>query len=48
MKELMRRGFRERKAYIIEVDVYATIVREYKVSYRICTLYRLGVIVESV
>lgn len=32
---------------IVEVNVYAAVMREYKVSDSVCPLYRLGVIVEG-
>lgn len=35
-------------ATIVEVDVDTAIMGEYEVSYSVCTLYRLGIIVEGV
>lgn len=43
-----RIGPRKKRTYIVEVDIDATVMREYEVSDGICPLYRLGVIVESV
>ena len=41
-------GFRTRRTYIVEVDVYPAIVRKYKVADGVCPLYGLGVVVEGV
>ena len=38
----------EKRTYIVEVDVDTAIMGEYEVSYSVCTLYRLGIIVEGV
>ena len=37
----------DRTTYIVKIDIYPAIVREYKVSNGVCPLYRLGVIVEG-
>jgi hypothetical protein len=43
-----RVGSRRKRTYIVEVDIGAAVMREYKISDGICPLYRLGVVVESV
>ena len=45
-REFLGRG-RGNGTYIVEVDIYPTIVREDKVSNGVCSLYRLGVVVEG-
>ena len=42
------RSRRNKRTYVVEVDVYTAIMREYKVSDSVCPLYRLGVIVKGV
>ncbi len=37
-----------KRTYIVEVNVYPAVVREYKVSDGVCPLYRLGVVVKGV
>ena len=39
---------RESKTYIIEVNIYPTIMREHKISNRVRPLDGLGVVVEGV
>ena len=39
---------RTNRTYIVEVNVYSTIVGEHEVSDGICPLYRLRVVVEGV
>ena len=43
-----RAGPGKKRTYVVEVDVNAAIMREYKVSDSIRPLYRLGVIVKGV
>ena len=33
--------------YIVKVDIDTAVVGEYEVSYSVCTLYRLGIVVEG-
>ena len=37
----------DRTTYIVKIDIYPAIVREYKISNGVCPLYGLGVIVEG-
>ena len=41
-----KEGF-DRMTYIVKIDIYPAIVREYEVSDGVCPLYRLGVIVKG-
>ena len=40
-------NIKDRATYIVKIDIYPAIMREYKVSNGVCALYRLGVIVEG-